>query len=90
MLSIIFHSRSLISILLGIFILSCSNNTVKVPDELILVSINDTITISNAEFIKRANCAAGQVYCMNNTDADKRNILNSLIAEKILLLRPDA
>lgn len=57
---------------------SCSNE----PEEKIIAKIGDK-TISLNEFIRRAEYTVRPNYCKNNTNVDKKVILNSLIAEKM-------
>ena len=68
---------------------TCTKKT-ELQDESdkILVQIADrTITVS--DFIKRSEFTLRPFYCRGNTEKDKRIILNSLIAEKLLALEAD-
>jgi len=59
---------------------------IEQPDEVILVNIDDKVTISKNEFIRRAEYTIRPPYCKANTYLHKKIILNSLIAEKLLAL----
>ena len=65
---------------------SCSKKTVEQPEEKILVRIGDDATISVNEFIRRAEYVPRPAYCRRNTYLEKKIVLNSLIAEKLLAL----
>ena len=54
-------------------------------DDNVLVRIGDK-TISLNEFLRRAEYTIRPAYCKNNTNVDKKVILNSLIAEKLLAM----
>lgn len=56
---------------------------VNAQEEKILARVGDK-TISLDEFIRRAEYTVRPVYCKNNSNVDKKIILNSLIAEKLL------
>jgi len=66
-------------------ILACSKPLPPEPEEIILAKIGDK-TISKNEFIRRAEYTIRPPYCRQNTILDKKIILNSLIAEKLLAL----
>jgi hypothetical protein len=76
----------LIYILIGLLVQACTNNSTEELSEVILVSINDSVTISKNEFIRRAEYTLRPPYCNNNKYIDKKIVLNSLIAEKLLAL----
>lgn len=61
----------------------------NLPDSLVLVRVGDRI-ITTQDFIRRAEYAPRPDYCMGNTYIDKKIILNSLIAEKLLALESDS
>lgn len=75
-----------ITITLLIFIISCEKKHFHQPDEAILVKIDNKITISTDEFIRRAEYTIRPPYCKGSTYLHKKIILNSLIAEKLLAL----
>jgi len=66
--------------------LSCEKTEIKQPEEKILIRINDQVTISLNEFIRRAEYTIRPPYCKHNSYIHKKIILNSLIAEKLLAL----
>ncbi len=78
----LFNTFSLFSV---IFFLGFTQNS----DETIIARVGDK-TISLNEFIRRAEYTVRPVYCRNNTNLDKKIILNSLIAEKLLALTAGA
>ncbi len=87
------HINGLILVLLSILLIdvACSKRRVQQPEEVILVNIEDgRRTISLNEFIRRAEYTPRPVYCRRNTYIDKKIILNSLIAEKLLALEAEA
>ena len=69
---------------------SCSKQVVEQPEEKILAKIGDKRTISVNEFIRRAEYVPRPAYCRRNTYLDKKIILNSLIAEKLLAIEAEA
>jgi hypothetical protein len=68
------------------FIHSCGLRGPKQPQENILVNIDNKATISVEEFIQRAEYTPRPAFCKGNTYIQKKVILNSLIAEKLLAL----
>lgn len=68
-----------------VLIASCTKQSEEDPDEIILVKIGDK-TISDNEFIYRAEFTIRPPYCKGNTYIHKKIILNSLIAEKLMAL----
>ena len=64
----------------------CGHQTAESPQEVILATINDTVTISLNEFIRRAEFTPRPPFCRRNSYLDKKIILNSLIAEKLMAL----
>jgi hypothetical protein len=74
---------NIISLLL---FLTCEKNEIKKCSETILANIDNRVTISLNEFIRRAEYTIRPPYCKHNTYIHKKIILNSLIAEKLLAL----
>ncbi len=70
--------------LLAVVFTSCSKKP-KI-EEKILVRIGDRATISVNEFLARAEYWPRPDYCRGNSYVDKKIVLNSLIAEKLLAL----
>ena len=68
-----------------ILIFVISNCSTEEKQETILAKVGDK-TISLNEFLRRAEYTIRPSYCANNTNIDKKIILNSLIAEKLLSL----
>ncbi|MBN1466415.1 hypothetical protein JXA02_11675, partial [candidate division KSB1 bacterium] len=66
-------------------LLTCGKPSIEEPSEKILVEIGDK-TISVAEFIRRAEYTVRPPYCRGVHNLDKKIILNSLIAEKLMSL----
>jgi len=83
------RKKIFILLITSLMILSnCQKKTNKIDsigDEQILVRIGD-ITISKAEFIRRAEYTPRPNYCQYNFPVHKKIILNSLIAEKLMVL----
>lgn len=77
--------RVYICLVLSVFIVFCSRNPSPSPPETLLVRIRDK-TISLNEFIMRSEYTPRPSFCKNNQMIDKKIILNSLIAEKLLAL----
>ena len=71
-----------IIIILMLFIQSCTQKNEE-PEEKILVKIGKG-TISVDEFIRRAEYTVRPPYCRGNQNLDKKVIINSLIAEKLM------
>jgi hypothetical protein len=71
-----------IIIILMLFIQSCTQKNEE-PEEKILVKIGKE-TISVDEFIRRAEYTVRPPYCRGNQNLDKKVIINSLIAEKLM------
>ncbi|MHA2276935.1 MAG: hypothetical protein ACXAC2_14275 [Candidatus Kariarchaeaceae archaeon] len=80
------NCRNFIYTLIIIVAISCADRSIEDPEEVILVSINDSITISKNEFIRRAEYTIRPPYCKKSTYLDKKIVLNSLIAEKLFAL----
>lgn len=76
----------LASLVLSLAFSSCGKSRRQQPDETILVNIDDRVTISTDEFIRRAEYTIRPPYCQGNSYLHKKIILNSLIAEKLLAL----
>jgi uridine kinase len=68
---------------LSIIITSCSNKTEIT--ETIIARVGDKI-ISEDEFLRRAEYTIRPPYCRGNNNVDKKIVLNSLLAEKMLAL----
>lgn len=68
------------AILLFIF---CSGQQSSKPKETILAGVGDK-TISLNEYLRRAEYTIRPPYCRRNHNLDKKIIINSLIAEKLL------
>lgn len=73
-----------LTLILLLFLIGCSADR----KEKIIAKVGDK-TISLNEFIRRAEYTIRPIYCRNNTNLDKKIILNSLIAEKMLSLELD-
>ncbi len=76
----------IISLTILFLLTFCNKETVEQPQEKILVNINDEVTISVNEFLRRAEYTIRPSYCKSNSYIHKKIILNSLIAEKLLAL----
>lgn len=72
----------LLNFLLITFLPAANTNA---QEENILARVGDK-TISLNEFIRRAEYTVRPAYCKSNSNVDKKIILNSLIAEKLLAL----
>ncbi len=68
-----------------VLFVSCGSPTKKEPEETILVEIGDR-TISVTEFIRRAEYTVRPAYCKGNNNLEKKIVLNSLIAEKLIAI----
>lgn len=66
-------------------LLSCGSSNQEEPKESILVEIGD-VTISVSEFIRRSEYTIRPPYCKGSHNLDKKIVLNSLIAEKMIAL----
>ncbi|MBN1479991.1 hypothetical protein EH223_18845 [candidate division KSB1 bacterium] len=66
-----------------LFLLVCSKTTLDEPEEHILVQIGEK-NISVDEFIRRSEYTVRPPYCRGNHNLDKKIIINSLIAEKLM------
>ena len=71
-----------------VLIASCTKQSEEDPGEIILAKIGDK-TISDNEFIYRAEFTIRPPYCKGNTYIHKKIILNSLIAEKLMALEAE-
>ncbi len=74
----LYKYHSIYIIVLILIFSACS----KQPEEKIIAKVGDK-TISLNEFIRRAEYTVRPNYCRNNTNVDKKIILNTLIAEKM-------
>ncbi len=72
-------------ILAIIILVSCTKEEIKEPNESILVKIGDK-SISVSEFIRRAEYTIRPPYCRGSHNLDKKIVLNSLIAEKLMAI----
>ncbi|MBN1155512.1 hypothetical protein JXB12_11395 [candidate division KSB1 bacterium] len=72
-------------IILILILISCAEKQPPEPEEQILVRIGDT-TISVDEFVRRAEYTVRPPYCRGNHNLDKKIVLNSLIAEKLMAI----
>ncbi|MBE9510804.1 MAG: hypothetical protein IMY71_08000 [Bacteroidetes bacterium] len=72
-------------VLLGLLSVLCTQKPEPEPEEIILARVG-TKTISLNEFIRRAEYTVRPKYCMGDGNIQKKIILNSLIAEKMLAL----
>jgi len=75
----------LLLILTNLLIISCSSRKTPEPEQTVLARIGDK-EIMVDEFIHRAEYTIRPPYCKGNYMVDKKIILNSLIAEKLLAL----
>lgn len=82
----IFYKILLTGVLGLLCVPSCNKN--EVATETILARVGDK-TISLNEFLRRAEYTIRPRYCSNNTNVDKKIILNSLIAEKLFSLEAE-
>lgn len=73
-----------IGVFLFFFILAISNCSRKDRDTEEIVAIVGDRVITTDEFVRRAEYTIRPPYCRKNSDIEKRIILNSLIAEKLL------
>ncbi len=78
--------NSALFLIFVILINSCEKDRLIQPQEVILVNIDNQITISKDEFIRRAEYTIRPPYCKGNSYLHKKIVLNSLIAEKLLAL----
>jgi len=72
-------------VLIGFVILSCGKKETPQPFEKILVKIGDK-SISVNEFIRRAEYTMRPPYCRGNHNLDKKIVINSLVAEKLMAI----
>jgi len=81
------HSKNYatLGIILILFLVSCGKKEQEQPKEKILAKIGDK-TISVNEFIRRAEYTVRPPYCRGNHNLDKKIIINSLIAEKLMAI----
>ncbi|MDZ7372289.1 MAG: hypothetical protein ONB12_14100, partial [candidate division KSB1 bacterium] len=77
--------RFLIIVAATIFAL-CSRKQAPMEGEKVLVRIGDKATITVNEFIARAEYWPRPDYCRQNNYIDKKIVLNSLIAEKLMAM----
>ena len=66
------------------------NNKSLTKDESVIIAKVDGRIITLNDFIKRAEYTLRPQYCKGNTNIDKKIILNSLIAEKLLAMEAPA
>jgi hypothetical protein len=82
----IFSLRNIASsLLIANLLISCGKQKIIEPKEKILVKIGDK-SISVDEFIRRAEYTVRPPYCRGNYNLDKKIVLNSLIAEKLMAM----
>ncbi len=74
-----------LGILLMIILVSCGKKEIPQPEEKILVKIGDK-SISVDEFIRRAEYTVRPPYCRGNHNLDKKIVINSLVAEKLMAI----
>ena len=72
-------------IILLFILVSCSRKEQVEPKEKILVKIGDK-SISVNEFIRRAEYTVRPPYCRGSHNLDKKIVINSLIAEKMMAI----
>lgn len=70
---------------LSLLLLACTEKGEEGQPEIILARIGDK-TISKAEFIRRSEYTIRPPYARGNSNIDKKRVINSLIAEKMLAL----
>ncbi len=68
-----------------LLLISCGKEEIIEPKETILVKIGDK-SISVNEFIRRAEYTIRPPYCRGDHNLDKKIVLNSLIAEKLMAI----
>ncbi|MCB0283144.1 MAG: hypothetical protein H6627_04615 [Calditrichae bacterium] len=78
--------KKTVSLFLILITLSCTQQEIKEPGEQILVNIDNKVTISLNEFLRRAEYTIRPPYARDNSYLTKKVILNSLIAEKLFAL----
>lgn len=78
--------KKIVFFILALLIISCKQQEIKEPGEHILVNIDNKVTISLNEFLRRAEYTVRPPYAGDNSYLTKKIILNSLIAEKLLAL----
>src|SRR4030067_1323119 len=82
----IFPMRNIVlTLLIAPVLLSCGKQKVIEPKEKILVTIGDK-SISVDQFIRRAEYTVRPPYCRGNHNLDKKIVINSLIAEKLMAM----
>jgi hypothetical protein len=79
----VFAPVLLIIVGISILLVSCSKEEIIEPKEKILVKVADR-TISLDEFIRRAEYTIRPPYARGSNNLDKKVVLNSLIAEKLM------
>ena len=76
-----------------VLILQCGNApqevAVTLPDSVILARIGNRV-ITKDDFLRRSEYTLRPVYCSGTSYIDKKIILNSLIAEKLIAMTTDA
>lgn len=78
-----------------LLLVACSSNNISdnaesaLPDSLILARVGDRV-ITTQDFIRRAEYVPRPDYCLGSSYIDKKIILNSLIAEKLLALEQNS
>ncbi len=78
-----YRQLSLLFMLTAILLVSCGKQETKQPREKILAQIGDK-SISVNEFIRRAEYTVRPPYCRGSHNLDKKIVINSLIAEKLM------
>jgi len=82
-----FRSYSILFIMLAVLMITSCGKREKMeqPQEKILVKIGDK-SISVNEFIRRAEYTIRPPYCSGSHNLDKKIVINSLIAEKLMAI----
>jgi len=82
---LIYKNSFFIVFMLFIIIFGCQDKKYEEPNEKILVRVGEK-TISESEFLRRAEYTIRPTYCAGTNYIHKKIVLNSLIAEKMLAL----
>ncbi|NUM73617.1 hypothetical protein HUU40_04575 [candidate division KSB1 bacterium] len=82
-------SKLVIGFIIFVLFSSCNKPEEQIQNETILARIGDR-TISVNEFIRRAEYTPRPVYCRGEDYVQRKIVLNSLIAEKLLALEAGA
>lgn len=83
------HTKLVIGFFVFVFITSCTKPNEQTQNETILARVGDK-TISVNEFIRRAEYTPRPAYCRGDDYIQRKIVLNSLIAEKLLALEAGA